>query len=86
VNGAGEVRDELGASDEEEEVYYACDAVEYPDQGDGPAEGGVGADGAPAQEQVELRWLTGDEGRKEEKEGGGDVIEELEDDDLSEDA
>lgn len=25
-----------------------CDAIEYPDQGEGPAEGGVGADGAPA--------------------------------------
>ena len=44
----------LGLADGEggRERDVPCDAGEYPYQGEGPAEDVVGADGAPAQEQV----------------------------------
>jgi hypothetical protein len=62
------------------------EAVEHPNQPQGPANCGVAAQAAPAEQEVQTDFLARDYGSEDDKDRGACIVGELQEDDLGEDA
>jgi hypothetical protein len=59
------------------------EAVEHPNQPQGPANCGVAAQAAPAEQEVQTDFLARDYGSEDDKDRGACIVGELQQDDLS---
>lgn len=57
-------------------------AIEYPHQSQGPADGGVAAQRLPAEEEVQVDFLAGYQRREDDEHRGACIVRELEEHDL----
>lgn len=106
VDREGEIRDEFGSGDQEQQVYdagershvscgcqaEACQgsvpyqAVEHPYEPQHPANSHVTAQTVPAEQQVEADVAAGDQGGEDDQDRGGDIVGELKEHNLGQDA
>lgn len=86
VDREGEIRDEFGSGDQEQQVYDAYQAVEHPYEPQHPANSHVTAQTVPAEQQVEADVAAGDQGGEDDQDRGGDIVGELKEHNLGQDA
>lgn len=71
---------------EERRERIPAETAAHPTQSQRPSYGCVAAQGAPGEDEVGREWFAGREGGEEDQGCGAEVVEELEGDDLGEEA